>query len=125
MADSWVNMARSATGAADPEPGRLYVSSASAFEIAALHTAGRLKFNQPAERWIRESIERARLRILDVSAAIASDAGAVPADQLPDPIDRLLVASARDRDLDLVTRDGAILAYAMRTRLVRVVDASA
>jgi PIN domain nuclease of toxin-antitoxin system len=105
--------------------GRLYVSAASAFEIAALHTAGRLKFNQPAERWIHESIERGRLRVLDVSAAIATDAGAVPSDSLSDPIDRLLVAAARDRDLPLVTRDAAILEYARRTRLVRVVDASA
>jgi PIN domain nuclease of toxin-antitoxin system len=105
--------------------GRLCVSAASAFEIAALHTAGRLKFNQPAERWVRESIERGRLRVLDVSTAIATDAGAVPADSLPDPIDRLLVAAARDRDLPLVTRDVAILEYARRTRLVRVVDASA
>lgn len=105
--------------------GRLYVSAASAFEIAALHTAGRLKLDQPAERWIRESIERGRLRVLDVSTAIATDAGAVPSDSLPDPIDRLLVATSRDRDIPLVTRDAAILGYAKRSRLVRVVDASA
>lgn len=103
----------------------LHVSSASAFEIAALSTAGRLKLNQPAERWIRESIERGRLRVLHVSTDIATDAGAVPADSLGDPIDRLLVATARDRDIPLVTRDEAILEYAARTRLVRVVDASA
>jgi len=103
----------------------LYVSAASAFEITALHTAGRLKFNQPAERWIRESIERGRLRVLDVSTGIATDAGVIPADSLADPIDRLLVATARDRDVPLLTRDQAILEYSTRTRLVRVVDASA
>jgi PIN domain nuclease of toxin-antitoxin system len=102
----------------------LCVSAASAFEITALHTAGRLKFNQPAERWIRESIERGRLRVLDVSTGIATDAGAIPADSLADPIDRLLVATARERDVPLLTRDQAILEYATRTRLVRVVDAS-
>ena len=106
------------------EAGAVYVSAASAFEIAALHTAGRLKFNQPAERWIRESIERGALRVLDVSTAIATDAGAVPAGRLADPLDRLLAATARDRDLALVTRDEAILAYAQSTRLVRTVDAS-
>lgn len=63
--------------------GALYVSAASAFEITALHTAGRLKF-----------------------------------------IDRLLVATARDRGIPLLTRDAAILDYARRTRLVRVVDAA-
>jgi PIN domain nuclease of toxin-antitoxin system len=102
----------------------LHVSAASAFEIAALHTAGRLKLNQPADRWIREAIERGRLRVLDVTTAIASDAGAVPADRLADPIDRLLVATARDWDIPLLTRDQAILEYGTRTRLVPVVDAA-
>lgn len=104
--------------------GGVYVSAVSAFEIAALHTAGRLKFNQPAERWVRESIDRGRLRVVEVNIAIATDAGAVPSDTLSDPIDRLLVATARDRDLRLVTRDQAVLDYASRTRLVRVADAS-
>jgi PIN domain nuclease of toxin-antitoxin system len=99
------------------------VSAISAFEIAALHTAGRLKFNQPAERWIRESIERGRLRVLEVSTAIATDAGAVASDALPDPVDRLLVATARAHGLPLVTRDKAVIEYARRTRLVRIVDA--
>lgn len=107
------------------DAGALYVSAASAFEITALHTAGRLKFNQPVERWIRESIERGGLRVLDVSTAIATDAGAVPAGSLADPLDRLLAATARDRDLALVTGDDAILEYARSTRLVRTLDASA
>jgi PIN domain nuclease of toxin-antitoxin system len=96
--------------------GRVAVSAASAFEIAALFTAGRLKLNQPAERWIRESLERGALRVIDVTTAIASDAGAIPSSQLADPLDRLLVATARDRDLPLVTCDRAVLDYAARTR---------
>jgi PIN domain nuclease of toxin-antitoxin system len=104
--------------------GDVFVSAISAFEIAALHTAGRLKFNQPAERWIRESVERGRLRLLEVSSAIATDAGAVPSDALPDPVDRLLVATARAHGLPLVTRDEAVIEYARRTRLVRIVDAA-
>jgi PIN domain nuclease of toxin-antitoxin system len=102
--------------------GHLAVSAASAFEIAALFTAGRLKLNQPADRWIRESLDRGALRVIDVTTAIASDAGAIPASQLADPLDRLLVATARDRDLPLVTCDRAVLDYAARTRMVRVVD---
>lgn len=102
----------------------LAVSVASAFEIAALHTAGRLQFTQPVERWIRESVDRSGFRVLDVNRDISLDAGLIPASALPDPLDRLLVATARTRDLPLVTRDRAILDYADRTGLVRVVDAS-
>ena len=35
-----------------------WISTASAFEIAALNTAGRIRFSQPIDRWIRDSIDR-------------------------------------------------------------------
>jgi PIN domain nuclease of toxin-antitoxin system len=101
------------------------VSTASVFEIAALHTAGRLRLTQPVERWIRESIERAGFRVVGIDRDIAVDAGLIPASALADPIDRCLVATAREQDVPLLTRDRAILDYARRTRQVRVVDASA
>ena len=105
------------------DAGRVYVSAVSAFEISALATAGRLVLNQPAERWIRDSIARGNLRVLDLDSDVAMDAGALGADVVPDPIDRLLVAAARDADVPLVTRDRRLLEFAARTRLVRVHDA--
>jgi PIN domain nuclease of toxin-antitoxin system len=104
--------------------GDVFVSSVSAFEIAALATAGRLTLNQPAARWIAESIERGALRVLDLGIDVADDAGSIPAEALSDPIDRLLVATARNEQIPLVTRDSKILEYANRTRSLRVVDAS-
>ena len=56
---------------------------------------------------------------------IAIDAGMIPASALSDPIDRVLVASARTYGVPLVTRDRQILDYADRSKLVRVSDASA
>jgi PIN domain nuclease of toxin-antitoxin system len=55
---------------------------------------------------------------------IAAAAGAIPALALADPIDRMLVASARAYDVPLVTRDRQILEYASRSRLVSVSDAA-
>jgi len=101
------------------------VSTASAFEIAALHTAGRLHFSQPVDRWIGNSIERAGFKVIDVERDIATDAGMIPATSLPDPVDRCLVATAREYGMPLVTRDRRILDYAKRTGMVRVIDASA
>ena len=103
--------------------GRLYVSAISAFELSALCAAGRLVLNQPAERWIRESISHGSLRVLDLNTDTAIDAGAFGAEAVPDPIDRLLVAAARDAEVPLVTRDRRLLEFAARTRLVRVHDA--
>lgn len=104
-------------------PGALCVSAVSAFEIAALHTAGRLQLTLPVERWIRETIHRAHLRTLEIDRDLSIDAGLIPAKALPDPIDRWLVATAREHDMPLVTADRVILNYATRTGLVRVVDA--
>ena len=108
-----------AVGASAPR-----VSPVSAFEIAALHVGGRLRLTQPVERWIRESIERGGFRVVSFDPPIAVDAGLIPADALPDPFDRCLVATAREYDLPLATCDRRILDYARRTRLVRVLDAS-
>lgn len=102
----------------------LAVSVISAFEIAALHTAGRLQFTQPVERWIRESVARGGFRVFGIDADITVDAGLIPAAALADPIDRLLVATAREHQLPLATCDRRILDYASRTRLVHVVDAT-
>jgi PIN domain nuclease of toxin-antitoxin system len=103
---------------------RVAISVASVFEVVALHTAGRLRFSVPVERWIRDSIERGGLQVLDLERDVAVDAGMIPASALADPIDRWLVATARDRDRPLVTSDRKVLEYGARTGLVRVVDAS-
>lgn len=104
--------------------GGAFISAASVFEVTALHTAGRLQFTVPLERWIRESIDRGGLRVLSMDLDTAIDAGCVPASALADPIDRWLVATARAHNLPLVTADRRILDYAATTKLVRVIDAS-
>jgi PIN domain nuclease of toxin-antitoxin system len=104
--------------------GELHVSTASIFEIAALQVAGRLDLATSAENWIRESIDASGLNVLDVTASIAIDAGAIPASALGDPCDRFLVACARRYALPLVTRDTRILYYARTVRTLRVVDAA-
>lgn len=106
-------------------PGAVSISTASVFEVAALHTAGRLQLNQPVERWIRTAIDKAAVRVIDLETGVAIDAGLVPASALPDPFDRCLVATAREYGIPLVTRDRRILDYAARTKLVKVIDASA
>lgn len=103
----------------------LRLSPASIFELSALHTAGRLRLAQPIDQWIRDSFERGGLRLVELTPAIAIDAGAIPTRALPDPVDRLLVATARAFDLRLVTRDRRILDYAADSGHVRVVDAAA
>ena len=104
---------------------RIRVSPVSIFEIVALHTAGRLRLSSPAEGWIRDSLAAAGVRLAEVTPSIAIDAGAIPRTALADPLDRLLVATARQLDATFLTADQQILQYARDTLNVRVHDLSA
>lgn len=101
----------------------LRVSPVSVFEITALASAGRVRFSQSAEQWLRDALAEPGLRVAEFSVDIAIDAGHIPRIALNDPIDRLLVATARKMQATLLTADRAILDYAEVSRGVRVSDA--
>jgi PIN domain nuclease of toxin-antitoxin system len=103
--------------------GAVRISPASIFEVSALHTLGRLRVARPFGSWLREAIESSGLRVAALSPAIAIDAGQIGRAALPDPLDRLLVATAREAEAALVTADERILRYAAKTSAVRAHDA--
>ena len=101
------------------------ISPVTVFEVTALHTAGRLRLAHAIEQWVRHALDVAGVRIAELSPAIAIDAGSIPRAALADPVDRLLVATARHLDATFLTSDTRILDYASETRNVRVHDAGA
>ena len=100
------------------------VSAVTVFEVAALHTLGRVRLATPLEQWLREALAVAGIRIAELSPSIAIDAGAIPRTSLADPIDRLLVATARRLQATFLTADARVLDFAARTGDVRVQNAS-
>jgi len=100
------------------------VSPVTLFELAALHTLGRIRLTRSPEQWIRDSLEAAGISIADLSPAIAVDAGNIPRTALADPLDRLLVATARHLQATFLTSDARILSYASKTGDVRAHNAS-
>ena len=100
------------------------VSVVTMFELTALHTLGRLRLTLPPEQWITMALAAGGVRTAEVSAAIAVDAGRISREALADPLDRLLVATARQFDATFVTGDVRILAYAASNSGVRTLDAS-
>lgn len=104
--------------------GALVVSVVSMFEVAALAASGRLHLARSPEAWMRQAIEAGRIQIADVTSVIAIEAGSIPGVTLPDPMDRLLVATARSLDVPIVTRDARILDYVRTSRIGRAIDAS-
>jgi len=97
----------------------LCVSAVSSLEIARLVAGGLVELKGSLDRWVRSAIDSLEARSIDVDHQIAIEAYKLPGRFHKDPADRLLVATARLRDLTLVTADERILAY----RSVRTLDA--
>ena len=100
------------------------VSPVTIFELSALHTSGRLRLARPLEQWVGDSFAAAGVRVAELTSSVAMDAGSIPRTALADPLDRLLVSTARHLDAIFVTADRQILEYASETGNVRVHDAS-
>ena len=98
------------------------ISAVTIFEITALHTMGRLRLARTPEQWTRDYLSLTGVRLVEFSAAIALDAGTIPRTALSDPLDRLLVATARQNDATFVTCDQRIVDYANSRHLVQVHD---
>jgi PIN domain nuclease of toxin-antitoxin system len=96
------------------------ISVATVFEIVALHAAGRLRLAKPPEQWIDTSLDLSGVRLAELTRTVAMDAGFIPRTALADPLDRLIVATARQLGATLLSADAAILEYAAQTRNVRV-----
>jgi PIN domain nuclease of toxin-antitoxin system len=102
----------------------LRVSPVSVFEVSALHTSGRLALSRSLEQWLDAAIDGAGIRLAPISREVAVDAGLLPRHLVGDPMDRLLVATARQADATLVTADAKILDYAAASGNISTHDAA-
>ncbi|MDP1572005.1 MAG: type II toxin-antitoxin system VapC family toxin [Vicinamibacterales bacterium] len=101
----------------------LRVSVLSTWEVAMLEARGRLTLALDCRDWVARGLGAPGVVLEELTPEIAVESTRLPeADALRDPVDRMLVATARQRELTLVTADAAVLAYAKGGRL-RVLDA--
>ena len=91
--------------------GRLYVSPMSAWEMGVGVAKRKLSLPLPPLEFFSRFISRAGARLSAVSPEILIESTALPGSIHKDPMDRILVSSARLLDMVLVTRDKPILAY--------------
>lgn len=87
------------------------VSAMTAWEIGMLVVRGRLPTTRSAADWFRDAVSAAGITVEAVTADILIAASYLPKPVQNDPADRIIIATARDRDLTIITRDRAILAY--------------
>jgi len=107
--------ARARAAIADPD-NTVWVSAATAWEIAIKTGLGRLELGEPPEDVLPREIERGGFRPLAISVEHALAVRALPLHHR-DPFDRMLVAQAMLEDLTLVTRDENIAKYEVATLL--------
>jgi PIN domain nuclease of toxin-antitoxin system len=91
--------------------GALSLSAMTAWELGMLASKNRLHLARPALLWFADFVEAMSVTLQPPTPAILVAASFLPSPVHSDPIDRILIATARAHDLALVTRDRAILAY--------------
>jgi PIN domain nuclease of toxin-antitoxin system len=72
---------------------------------------GRLELYPTARAGIRQALSAPKVRVVPVTDAIATEAGLLGSAFHGDPADRIIVATALELDLVLVTRDERIRAF--------------
>lgn len=91
--------------------GRLHVSPMSAWEIGTGVANGRLTIPLNPLEFFNRFLARMDARLCALSPEILVESSNLPGLLHKDPMDRILMASARSLDMVLVTRDHAILEY--------------
>lgn len=95
-------LSRTAARAID-RADRIGVSTMSVFELTELVLAGRIELDPPVRSWVREALARDRVESLPLTTEIALDAAQMRFET--NPADRIIYATARAADGQLVTRD--------------------
>jgi PIN domain nuclease of toxin-antitoxin system len=88
-----------------------FVSSVTAWEMALLMSKGRLRETKDPGKWFSDFLEKGRFDEQPVTTKLFIESCFLPEPLHQDPFDRILIATAREHDLTIITRDRAILAY--------------
>ena len=90
---------------------KLHVSPISAWEIANLVRKGRVALTLPVKSWIRQAIGEMQAAVPELTVDVLADSCGLPGSPPNDPADRIIIATAREANMTVVTRDSYILAY--------------
>ena len=87
-----------------------FVSAISALEVGQKAAARKVFLPKPVDEWFAAMVQRHQLQELPVTSLIAARATLLPAIHR-DPFDRLLIATAQQHHLTLLTPDTIIAKY--------------
>jgi PIN domain nuclease of toxin-antitoxin system len=90
----------------------VFMSPITAWEVALMAAKGRLASPLSPLAWFEKFTSRPDIRLVELSPPILVASCFLPAWPDRDPADRIIVASAREMGLTILTRDDSMLAYA-------------
>jgi PIN domain nuclease of toxin-antitoxin system len=109
--DDLSDQAIAALDDADDRAEQVTLSPISAWEIGMLASKGRFASPLPPQAWFNKFMTEGNFRLSGLSPDVLIASSFLPGAPPNDPIDRIIIATARAENLRLVTRDRAILAY--------------
>src|SRR3954451_11748008 len=89
----------------------VWASPVMALEVGQLVSRNRLNLGATPQRWFERLLAIPGMRLADLSPDILIASSFPPGTPPRDPMDRILIATARELAATLVTRDREILAY--------------
>ncbi len=91
--------------------GVIAVSAMSAWEIGLLVAKGRLPSVTSPLVWFEQFVTEGKVAVEEVGVSLLIESSFLPGPVHGDPADRIIIATARTKNLAIVTRDQAMLAY--------------
>jgi PIN domain nuclease of toxin-antitoxin system len=99
---------RIAAGIAEQD---LWISLISVWEVAKKVEKKHLMLDRPLDQWVDEAVTRQGLGVWELTRSILVQSCELPQPFHGDPVDQIIVASARQRGAVLVTKDLRIRRY--------------
>jgi PIN domain nuclease of toxin-antitoxin system len=104
-------VAQDAIDAASRSSATIWVSPVTALEVSQLVSRNRLNLSATPRVWFQRLLAIPGMRLAELSPDILIASSYLPGAPPRDPMDRILIATARELAATLVTRDREILAY--------------
>ncbi len=88
------------------------VSAISVWEVGMLEAKGRLHFSIDSLSWVNQALNAPGISLAPITPEIAIKSSRLPGVFHGDPVDRIIVSTARELNATLITKDTNIINYA-------------
>lgn len=100
----------------------ILVSPVSCWEVGLLASKGRIQLDRDPMVWVQDFLETDRVAMAELTTTAAVASARLVADGFPgDPADGFLYATARERDVPLVSKDEGLRRHARQRRDLRII----